>query len=251
MSFRIAQISIILATLLVSGCFEPPVFPDDPVIGYESLKFGSDPENRRDSMLLTFTIEDGNGDIGLDEDELYAPYHPYNLIIDSRDSIVTLSSADVVPPLYSINPNGEVELFSDTDSRPPYDCKSYVVASFQDIGTDTFFIQRNEYHNNIYIDFLKKEDGEYRVLDFGDELGIEDCGLEDFDGRIPIFDRDNLGRSLSGKISYSMATGLTGAYQFLLQRDTFKLRFYIYDRALTSSNVVETPDLTLPNITQD
>lgn len=249
MNSRILQISIILVTLVVSGCFGPPVFPDNPVIGYESLTFGSDPENRRDSMLLTFRIEDGNGDIGLDERELGTPYHPYNVIVDSRDSLVTLTDVDVVPPLYAVDPMGNRRLFSEDDSRPAYECESYAILEYRG-ENDTFFIEQNEYHNNIYIDFLKKENGDYRVLDFSEELGIQDCGLTDFDGRIPIFDSDNLGRSLSGTISYTMPTSLTGMYQFLLQRDTFRLRFYIYDRALTKSNVVETPDLTLPDITR-
>ncbi|MEQ8471683.1 MAG: hypothetical protein RIC35_10880 [Marinoscillum sp.] len=242
---RIAQISIILITLVVSGCFEPPEFPDNPIIGFKSLRYITNLENG-DSLLLTFDIEDGDGDIGLGDQEFNYPYHAYDLIIDSRDTLVRYSN-DIVPPLYTVDPSGRVELFSETDSRINFDCSAYVTTE-----KDTFFISPNEYRFNLFIDFQRKVQGQYSPIDFEEELGVENCGVGFFDARIPIFDKENIGRSLSGEISYSLSpVSQFAGYEIIFRRDTFKMVFYIYDRALHKSNVVESPDLTFPGITED
>lgn len=246
MNLRSGQISTILITLLVSSCFPPPEFSDIPVIRYQNMVF-RESASGSDSLILRFEVEDGNGDIGLGSDETYAPYHPYNIIIDSRDSVVTYGDTAVVPPFYSINPLNEVEFFSDTDTRPAYNCSDYQIAEFTDLGSDTFYIQVNEYHNNFYIDFLVKSGDAYKEIDWAEEYGGNDCAVVNFNGRIPIFDEENLGRSLSGTISYAM---LSAGFPVILNNDTFKIRFYIYDRALNQSNVAESPDLTLPDITR-
>ncbi len=245
MNLRKAQISIILVTLLVSGCFPPPEFPDVPNIRFSSLQY-IDYETARDSMVLKFEFEDGDGDIGLTADEIRTPYHPFNIVIDSRDSVVRYADPDVVPPLYLVDPLGNVTPFSETDNRPPFNCSSYQVGNFTDIGTDTFYIQKNPYHNNLHIQFLRKKNGAYTKIDFASEFGNASCDVVDFNGRIPIFDRENIGRSLSGTISYAM---LSAGFPIILRSDTFKVKFYIYDRDLNKSNEVESPDLTLSKIT--
>ena len=38
----------------------------------------------QDSLILTINFTDGNGDLGLSNEEIYFPYHPYNAIIDEN-----------------------------------------------------------------------------------------------------------------------------------------------------------------------
>lgn len=247
MNLHRAQISIILITLFFSGCFPPPEFPEVPNIDFKELEF-REYATGSDSLILKFDFEDGDGDIGLTSDEIFSPYHPINLVIDSRDSVVTFSDTTAVPPFYLIDPRNVATFFSETDNRPPFNCSSYLIGSFSDIGSDTFFIQKNEFHNNLHIEFLRKRNGQYTEIDFAAEFGNANCSVVDFNGRIPIFERENLGRSLSGTISYAM---LSAGFPIILRADTFKVKFYIYDRALNKSNEVESPDLTLDRITEE
>lgn len=257
MKTRIAQISIILSTLVVSGCFDPPVYSEVPSIGFERLEFVEIPADYEipdggarpvDSLVLTFSLEDGNGDVGLRDTESFTPYHAYNIVVDSNDSLVTFSG-DFQPPFYSVNPAGAAELLSDVDNRPSYNCTNYIIATYSDTNLrDTFYIEQNEFHYNLHVDILRKQNGEYNTVDYAAASGNADCALASFNGRIPVFEEGNIGRSLKGNISYSMRSS---GHKIVLARDTFKIRFYMYDRALNQSNIVETPDLTLPDISVD
>ncbi len=249
MKTRIAQISIILSTLVVSGCFDPPEYSEIPHIEFEKLELfeGSDEERTSDSLLLTFSIQDGDGNVGINESESFVPYHSYNIIVDSNDSLVTYTG-DFDPPFYSVNPAGAVELFSNEDNRPVYNCTNYLIANTSTDVRDTFYIELNEYHHNLHVDILKKRNGEYSLMDYGEAFGSSDCALNNFNGRVPVFDEENIGRSLKGSIGYAM---LSAGHKIVLSRDTFMVRFYLYDRALNQSNVVETPDFTLSDVFVD
>lgn len=245
MSSRSIQISVFFLTLLLSACYPTPDFSDTPAIKYNSLKY-INYENDRDSLILKFNFEDGDGDIGLDAEELNPPYHPFNFIIDSRDSLVTYSDPAVKPPLYAVDADNHVSFFSNEDNRTPYNCSDYYIYEYSNGTSDTFYIQSNEFHNNFHIDFLRKRNGVYTSIDFAAEFGNTSCDVVNFNGRIPVFNEENLGKSLSGSISYSM---FSAGFPIILRQDTFKLKFYIYDLALNKSNEAETPDFTLKDIT--
>ncbi|MCR9066929.1 MAG: hypothetical protein NXI00_23360, partial [Cytophagales bacterium] len=104
---------------------------------------------------------------------------------------------------------------------------------------DTVMVTENEFGKNIRIDLLRKVGGQYTLIN--DEL------FEDFDSRIPVFDRENLmqERALSGTINYAMQSQ---AFPIIFRNDTIKLRFFIYDRAQNKSNVDETPDFVLSDL---
>lgn len=244
-SFRWSQISVILATLLFSGCFEPPDFSPIPDIEFRSLRY-IEYEDASDSMLLQFDFQDGDGDIGLRDEDANYPFHSNNLIIDSRDSIVTYSN-NVVPPFYTapwVHPYYFVDLkepFSEGDSRPAYNnCDYFIDPSLTD---DTLFIQKNEFANNFHIDFLERKNGVYSKVFFSSST----CDIVDFNGRIPIFDSEHNGKSLTGTITYSL---FSRGFKTILTPDTFKVQFYIYDRALNKSNVVESPEFLFQDIVE-
>lgn len=239
-SYRWSQISIILITLGFSSCFNPPDFPDEPEIEFRSLEY-IDYADDVDSMLLRFDFEDGDGDIGLSDDYFGYPYHRFNVVVDSFDSLVSISDSNVVLPFYLIDPYGigEKTLFSETDNRPLYSsCDYYYDPNVLD---DTIFIQENEYNNNFYIDILKRKNGVYSKFYFNNST----CDLVNFNSRIPIFDSEHDGKSLSGTITYYLSSI---GWANVLTPDTFKIRFYIYDRALHKSNVVESPEYLFQDI---
>lgn len=224
--------------IFMSGCFDPPEFSDVPEIQYKGLRFAQ-VEGALDTLELSFEFQDGNGDIGLDSDEVLPPYHSLNEIRDSDDSLVFFGNPQGVrPPLFSVNPFDprEREIFSETYNPPPYNTRDWFI---REAFGDTVMVTENEFGKNIRIDLLRKVGGQYTLIN--DEL------FEDFDSRIPIFDRENLiqQRALSGTINYAMQSQ---AFPIIFRNDTIKLRFFIYDRAQNKSNVEETPDFVLGDL---
>lgn len=245
MKNRITQISVIFLTMAVSACFDPPEFENEPKIRFRSLQYIDYPdrtEGARDSLILRFEFEDGDGNIGLDDRFTFFPFHSDDLVIDSQDSLVRYSNA-VVPPLYLVDPDGisEPRLFSDTDNRPAYNDCDYMI-----VGNDTLYKRRNEYSRNFHIDFYRKRDGAYTRIDFQKFFGSGKCEQLTFDGRIPIFNPEGQGKAMTGTINYDMYSSL---WELALSTDTFKIEFLIFDRTLNASNVAVSPDLTLPDIT--
>ncbi|WP_258103360.1 hypothetical protein [Marinoscillum sp. MHG1-6] len=244
------QICLIISVgSFLTGCFDPPEYSDVPKIKFKELRF-IDSSVGADSLTITFDFEDGDGDIGLREIDTYPPFHPYYFVVNSEGFGVTYTMPDslVKPPFYLADPFDEVlsqtDFFSDTDNRPEFNCDDYY---FGDGIEDTFFIVQNKYHSNLIIDFLFRKNGIYQEVTIGDFLGQSDCSQEVDNLRIPIFDYERINKPTTGTISYSFVS--QGLKLFLAQ-DTFKLKFFVYDRALNQSNEVETPEFTLSDILQ-
>lgn len=248
MKNRWSLLSVISGTLLLSGCFDPPELSVVPHIEFNSLRYLDYPTGA-DSMLLKFDFEDGDGDIGLNDFFLTYPYHLFDLVIDSRDSVVTYADSNVVPPLYLQTPVNKV-LLDSADIRPKFNLCDYYYGDCPNLYSDycnnfddTLFIQSNEYYQNFHMEFLRKVNGQYQVINFAEAFESEQC--INFNARIPIFSND-AGNTLTGTYTYRL---YSQGFQVILRADTFKVRFYLYDRLLHKSNVVESPDLTLPGIT--
>ncbi len=153
------QISSFLVILAVLGCHRPPEFPVVPQISFERLHLTDTA-----TLILDFSITDGDGDIGLDEYELEEPFHPYSIILQN-DTIVNISGVftgpfDMVPAglfpvtyrlFKGLDENGNQTLedvtvlapfrvgeevdFSIYDSRPSsgYECEQYEIISFYNV----------------------------------------------------------------------------------------------------------------------
>ncbi len=237
----------------LSSCFEPDEFPDTPRIEFESVKYIE--TSGIDSLILSFSFEDGDGNIGMNDNinDLLAPYHIFSFIVDSNGDVLTISRQPITTPLYELpvfvqlSETGETEffiagsreLFSDTDNRPPYNCESYEI-----FGSDTVYVLRNEFYHNFHIQFMKKSNGSYSEIDFAEIFQSDDCELGNFNGRIPLYDPQ--GRE--GVITYSMLSQL---FRLSFLDDTIQLRFWIYDRSLNKSNIAESPDFILRDITRN
>ena len=239
-----------MTTVLV-GCFDPVEFPTTPFVEFESIEYNE--VDGPDSLVLSFRFEDGDSDIGLGNDlvDLLKPYQIYNFIIDSNDNAITISDDEAVPPFFSapvlLDQIDGVPVyrffidlkdpFSDVDNRPPYDCENYEI-----MGDDTVYVSRNEFHHNFHVEFLERQtSGEFTALDFQSIFNSDDCNLGNFNGRIPIFDSNGK----EGLITYTM---LSQAFRLAFQDDSIKIRFWVYDRALNKSNVVESPAFLLRDL---
>ena len=242
-------IALIIFSFLFS-CIEDNNVSDIPSISYESLEFKkSDNSFNQDSLIITINFIDGDGNLGLSNDENNYPYHPYNAIIDQEFNWITLGSNNVTPPLYIYEPNGVYYLYSNEDNRPSYNCEDYIIDTVNTTNKlDTFYIQKNENNKNIFIEFHKKENNEFVLIDwkriFDEEYG---CGI-DFNSRFPPLNISNSSQLLSGKLRYGM---VSYGFEMILKNDIFKLKIHIKDRELNTSNIIETPEVTLEEILTD
>ena len=242
-------IALIIFSFLFS-CIEDNNVSDIPSISYESLEFKkSDNSFNQDSLIITINFIDGDGNLGLSNDENNYPYHPYNAIIDQEFNWITLGSNNVTPPLYIYEPNGVYYLYSNEDNRPSYNCEDYIIDTVNTTNKlDTFYIQKNENNKNIFIEFYKKENNEFVLIDwkriFDEEYG---CGI-DFNSRFPPLNISNSSQLLSGKLRYGM---VSYGFEMILKNDIFKLKIHIKDRELNTSNIIETPEATLEEILSD
>ncbi|MBC6699105.1 hypothetical protein [Hymenobacter sp. BT190] len=79
--FRTLRLGLGLAaaSVAVGSCISPPEFPDTPSIEFKSLTVARQPTNPNDipadSVIITLGFKDGDGDLGLNQDEYTNP--PY------------------------------------------------------------------------------------------------------------------------------------------------------------------------------
>lgn len=262
--FTIVFFLIMGSGFLFQGCFDPPEFPLEPKISYKSIEYSS--QEGPDSLILTFNFEDGDGDIGLSSDETFPPYHNRNFIIDSSNPprFVTFDGTDYTLPFRSVNLFDTTRtFFSDQDNRPDYNCLNYeyfdslalsyiyldpTTANRDSIIflSDTLYVVANEFNKNIYVDMYRKSLGEYTNINL--EFSRNQQCPETFNARFPIFDNRNIGRALSGSITYAM---ISSGFETVFRNDSIMIEFYIYDRDLNRSNIARTPDFILSDITKN
>jgi hypothetical protein len=206
-------------SLLVS-CEKPADLPVEPLISFEKIMFKE--VAGPDSLIIEINFQDGDGDLGLAKNENAPPWNPYNFIT---------------------NPDGSRISFGSKEGLPPYSCLDWVIITSEN-RADTFLIERNIYHHNFIVDFFIKKNGVYEEYDWR-KLQPHDCG-ENFYGRFPVLNTTGTRRALEGTLRYGMASQ---GFRLVFRNDTIKLRVQIIDRAQNKSNVMETPDFTLPGIT--
>jgi hypothetical protein len=218
----------------VSACFNPPEFPVEPQIEFENIdykEYGTGFDSEFDSLILTISFKDGDGDLGLDGSENAPPYNnKYYFQLPDR-SLITYKTKRTVP---------------EYDTLPafvkPYSCINWEVFRENNVVKDTLYFQLNPDYYNIIVEFyVKNSDGTFTEFDFREAFTYPSCGGT-FDGRFPILYKEKPGAPLEGTIRYGM--GSTG-FKILFSTKTLKLRIHIKDRALNKSNVIETPEFTL------
>ncbi len=270
------------------------------------LRFGkSNDFPNPDSIVLTFSFFDGDGNLGFNMDnitpaleEFSDPFNEENFFLATGNGQLeelgtNLQYLDTIRngveefvPLTILNTKGNTGHLVSNKSRnlPSYaflpevqndklGCKDYTTQriflpiadhylldeSTNIINTvtdqnnnqflqvrDTLYFKVNPYHYNIEIDILVKEpDNTFKEFDWRENY----CST--FDGRFRRFEKGkrfdypfiiDAASSKSGTITYSMASI---GFRIIFANKTLKLRFSIRDKALNTSNIVETPEFSI------
>ena len=230
-------IIIIFSVLGFNSCKKKPEFSIIPQISFVNIArygvFQKQPDNTiayNDSIPITITFKDGDGDLGLDANDITPPYNVYNIVTDSLGNVEKYGSRPGMPPY---NPN---------DPCTPYTIDSvYQDTSFVE---DTILITLNPHYYNYHIVFLKKVGTTYDTV--SNCPGLNQCG------RFPVLSPPNYSGPLQGDLTITIFGDFTHPNsiisqvnpEFYLGNQTVKFRIYIEDRALHQSNIIETSDIT-------
>ena len=261
------QISIVLLGILIAGsCFEPPQYPDTPLITYNSVIF-KDCINPSvaDTLILKVDFKDGDGNLGIDGQDNTPPFNNrwYFRINPASQcesglaepcSKIKRSSFDparlndyVTYKLRRTNPK--------YDTLPaftsPYNCTNYEIIYDNELlkPVDTIYMQLNKGFFNFYMDiYVKQNNGSFQKFDWTKQFSYPLCVTNGANGRFPILAKDNdlsLSIPLEGTITYRFpSTALLATFGV----KTLKLKIRIVDRTFNFSNEIESPEFTLQQV---
>jgi hypothetical protein len=265
----------------VTACYDQPQLPNKPQIDFEDIYFQeAKAVGERDELVVTVSFSDGDGDLGLSATDIDPPYHDVNYYLANDGDIVELKKRTVrddLPQFLEVPPNATGKLVTvrtpedpaykdlipsyiddhasctyytytkvyveETDSRIFDDSYNFTVLSYPNRApvyelVDTFYYRRNPSYTNIDIEFWVNNGNGFELFDWEKEF----CTIS-FNQRFPVLS-DKKG-PLEGNLEYSMATS---GMKTVFGNKTLKLRIRIRDRALNSSNEIETPEFTLDKI---
>jgi hypothetical protein len=82
-------------SILFGACFDVPTFSIVPEIEYQSVFFkgAGAAENSKDTVILTIRFKDGDGDLGLSNQETDYPYYNSNYFLESNGKLIQMSTA--------------------------------------------------------------------------------------------------------------------------------------------------------------
>jgi hypothetical protein len=270
----------------VTGCFDPPEFPITPEIDFEDIYFReSKTVGVMDSLVLTLSFRDGDGDLGLSGTEIAhidPPYHDVNywLATETDTTMVQKETRYLELPQFVQIPSNATGMlvntriardpkyaalklppYIDADASCLYYTYTYVLVDERD--KDIF---DEKTHNvdtvlksgvdDIYIlldTFYYKKNPYYANIEV--EFWVkEGGGYEEFDWEKEFCEISFNQRfpelsdeegPLEGSLQYAM---VSSGMKSIFSIKTMKLRFRIRDRALNDSDWVETPEFTLDKI---
>jgi hypothetical protein len=228
---------VVVFMLGFAACFEPPEYPDEPVIKFDGLLFRDLPNpSDADSLVISLDFTDGDGDMGIDSDENGLPFNER---------------------FYFRFPDGSLLNYADKRTTPGYDtlpafikpfnCTNWeVVFNAQNVPQDTLYFQLNPNYNNIFVEFYIKTGSTFQRYDFNEIFTYPLCEVNGFNGRFPILSKDiTRPGPLEGTIRYAMRSP---GFSVIFGTRTLKLRIYVKDRKFNVSNVIETDEFTLQQI---
>jgi hypothetical protein len=162
----------VISVVVFSACFNPPEFSNSPTIQYEGISFQKAP-NGLDSLVVSISFKDGDGDLGLSassQTDMESPYHEIDFFANDNGELSPIRGIRIdnfsgyryesnsATPRYSsyyIEPTKPVTELITLQSRnegftlppfsKPYDCflnhESYLNES---LNPDTVFVFRED-----------------------------------------------------------------------------------------------------------
>ncbi|AII50541.1 hypothetical protein N008_00895 [Hymenobacter sp. APR13] len=102
------------ASVAVGSCISPPEFPETPSIEFKSLTVARQPtlpgDIPADSVIITLGFKDGDGDLGLNQDEYTNP--PYQRL--NADGTLNPNHWNYIIKLFVKNSTGQFEPYTRT-----------------------------------------------------------------------------------------------------------------------------------------
>ncbi|NOT76782.1 MAG: hypothetical protein HOP08_17795 [Cyclobacteriaceae bacterium] len=230
-------ILFMVVAVLMGSCFDPPEYSNTPVISYVKTvyKDASNP-SLNDSLIVSVTFKDGNGDLGLNDPDTLDPYNNKYYFRFLDNSLITYKTRRT-------NPN--------YDTLPafikPYYCLNWEIRKING-KIDTVYFQLNPNYYNWFIKFYVQDPitAEYNELNFQTDFvtGPNSCGISS-NGRFPILSRTGKSVPIEGTINWGFPSPL---FELIIGSRKFKVKVTIQDRSLNRSNTVESEPLLLNQI---
>lgn len=270
--------------VVVTACFDPPEFSNVPQIDFLNVYFKEGTvDNPTDSLVVSISFRDGDGDLGLSGDQIDDPYQDVFYGLAGNGQVTEASKETLFSdlPQFVDVPDGAtgklvtVRTLQDpayTDDLPPFiDAQ----ASCTDYKLQTIYIQDKDKHiiDNTYaeIDTMISPNGfppvyvvkdmfyfkrnpnhrnievEFWVNDGTGKYTLFDWEKEyceaAFNQRFPVLSEKT--GPLEGNLQYALTSvGIKATFSI----KTLRLKIRIRDRALHVSNDVQTEDFTLDKI---
>ena len=213
----------LLFLLPMAACISPPDnFPSVPEITFNELEYV--PTSGADSLIVTINFKDAEGDLGLNPTDIGPPFNAVNFRRDSGGTLI----------FYSNRPE-------DSPSFNPIDWVINPIVN-NEVVRDTIWVEQNPNHNNIFVRFFIKRNGQYSEFRWQDPPFYTS-----FNGRFPSILTDNQVQPVEGSIRYAM---LSFGWESIFRNDTLRIDVQIQDKALNRSNEVSSSELTLAQITK-
>jgi hypothetical protein len=125
---------ILISLVVVSSCFEPPKFSNKPKIRIQDIEFINGPPLDADTLKLTLFFQDGDGNLGLRNEEDDLPFQAYNFFVDNNGELFNVYELDEFEPGMKITRKSSIKkgIPAMNEFRQPFDCRNYLF--------DTLFI---------------------------------------------------------------------------------------------------------------
>lgn len=217
--------SLLLVFILLIGfssCYDEPEFPNEPfIVGYDGdrgLVFKEVEETGKpDTLAIRVQIQDGNGDLGINDDS-----SPFFYPVDNQGNYIRFDP-----------------------EKDEFDCRVFNFQTY--IGTDSVFdtiqYQLNPDYYNFLVDIYVKGEEEYELYDFRANCQSPPSG------RFPPLKKSfENNKPIEGVIQYNLPSfGLLP----LFRNDSLKISVQIIDRAGNKSNVKVSDPFTLRGVQVD
>lgn len=269
---------------LVTACFDPPEFSNVPQIDFINVEFVEGTTNNpTDSLIVSISFRDGDGDLGLAADQIDEPYNDIFYGLASNGEVVEAGKEVIFGdlPQFVEVPAGvrgklaTVRTLQDpayADDLPPYidatsSCTDYKLQKVYVQQKDSAIIDWKfseidtlQSNNNFPPIFIVEDVFYYRKNPNHRNIEVE-FWVNDGTGRYTLFDWEKEYCETAFNQRFPVLSEKTGPLEGNLQyaltsvgiRATFsiktlRLKIRIRDRALNVSNDVQTEDFTLDKI---
>lgn len=219
-----SYLGLFFLSVATVSCVDPPKnFPSTPEITFESLEYV--PTSGADSLIVSVSFKDNEGDLGLGATEDDPPFNSLNFQRDAAGNLITYANRPENAPSY--NPiDWEIDPFVNNQ-----------------MVNDTIWVVQNPNQYNIFVKFFIKKNGTFTEFRWQDPPYYTT-----FNGRFPRILNSDEGQAVEGNISYGM---LSSGWEAIFRNDTIRVDVQIQDRQLNRSNEVSSQEVTLRQITRN